>query len=62
MISFAEKIDATIVAEGIERSGEVEALATLGVRYGQGFFFGRPGPLPLPLLVGATGADRDSAA
>lgn len=62
LISFAEKIDATIVAEGIERSGEVEALATLGVRYGQGFFFGRPGPLPLPLLVGATGADRDSAA
>jgi EAL domain-containing protein (putative c-di-GMP-specific phosphodiesterase class I)/DNA-binding NarL/FixJ family response regulator len=62
LISFAEKIDATIVAEGIERSGEVEALASLGVRYGQGFFFGRPAPLPLPLLVGATGADRDSTA
>ena len=61
LISFAEKIDATIVAEGIERPAEVDALAELGVRYGQGFFFARPAPLPLPLLVGATGADRESA-
>jgi EAL domain-containing protein (putative c-di-GMP-specific phosphodiesterase class I)/DNA-binding NarL/FixJ family response regulator len=62
LISFAEKIDATIVAEGIERSAEVEKLAELGVRYGQGFFFARPAPLPLPLLVGATAADQDTAA
>jgi EAL domain-containing protein (putative c-di-GMP-specific phosphodiesterase class I)/DNA-binding NarL/FixJ family response regulator len=62
LISFAEKIDATIVAEGIERPGEVEALAELGVRYGQGYFFARPAPLPLPLLVGATAAERDTAA
>ena len=62
LISFAEKIDAMIIAEGIERPGEVEALADLGVRYGQGYFFARPAPLPLPLLVGATGADRDAAA
>ena len=61
LISFAEKIDATIVAEGIERPAEVDALAELGVRYGQGFYFARPAPLPLPLLVGATGADRESA-
>ena len=51
LISFAEKIDATIVAEGIERPAEVEKLSELGVRYGQGFFFARPAPLPLPLLV-----------
>jgi EAL domain-containing protein (putative c-di-GMP-specific phosphodiesterase class I)/DNA-binding NarL/FixJ family response regulator len=57
LISFAEKIDATIVAEGIERPAEVEKLAELGVRYGQGYFFARPAPLPLPLLVGATSAD-----
>jgi EAL domain-containing protein (putative c-di-GMP-specific phosphodiesterase class I)/DNA-binding NarL/FixJ family response regulator len=62
LISFAEKIDATIVAEGIERPAEVDALAELGVRYGQGFFFARPAPLPLPLLVGATAADRGTAA
>ena len=62
LISFAEKIDATIVAEGIERPAEVEKLSELGVRYGQGYFFARPGPLPLPLLVGATAADQDTAA
>ena len=62
LISFAEKIDATIVAEGIERPAEVEKLSELGVRYGQGYFFARPAPLPLPLLVGATAADQDSAA
>jgi EAL domain-containing protein (putative c-di-GMP-specific phosphodiesterase class I)/DNA-binding NarL/FixJ family response regulator len=62
LISFAEKIDATIVAEGIERPAEVDALADLGVRYGQGYFFARPAPLPLPLLVGATAADCDTAA
>ena len=62
LISFAEKIDATIVAEGIERLAEVEKLSELGVRYGQGYFFARPGPLPLPLLVGAGAADQDTAA
>ena len=62
LISFAEKIDATIVAEGIERPAEVEALADLGVRYGQGYFFARPAPLPLPLLVGASGADPGTSA
>jgi EAL domain-containing protein (putative c-di-GMP-specific phosphodiesterase class I) len=61
LISFAEKIDATIVAEGIERQAEVEKLTELGVRYGQGYYFARPGPLPLPLFVGAA-ADQDTAA
>jgi EAL domain-containing protein (putative c-di-GMP-specific phosphodiesterase class I) len=45
LISFAEKIEATIIAEGIERSAEVEALLNLGVSYGQGFFFAKPAPL-----------------
>lgn len=47
LISFAGRIDATIIAEGIERPSEVEALLELGVAYGQGFFLGRPGALPL---------------
>jgi EAL domain-containing protein (putative c-di-GMP-specific phosphodiesterase class I) len=45
LISFAEKIDATIIAEGIERRAEVSALGDLGVSYGQGFFFAKPAPL-----------------
>jgi EAL domain-containing protein (putative c-di-GMP-specific phosphodiesterase class I) len=35
----------TIVAEGIETAGELDALLELGVRYGQGFFLARPAPL-----------------
>jgi len=42
LISFADKIGATIVAEGIEREEEVAALRKLGVHYGQGFYLGRP--------------------
>ncbi len=45
LISFAEKIDATIIAEGIERRAEVAALVDLGVSYGQGFIFAKPAPL-----------------
>ena len=48
LISFAEDIDATIVAEGIETRGEIDALSDLGVRYGQGYLLGRPAPLPMP--------------
>lgn len=49
LISFAEKIGAKIVAEGIEREAELRALVDLGVGHGQGYFFARPGPLPLRL-------------
>jgi EAL domain-containing protein (putative c-di-GMP-specific phosphodiesterase class I) len=56
LISFAAKIDATIVAEGIERREEVAALKALGVDYGQGFFLAQPGPLPVALRREASGA------
>lgn len=42
LISFAEKIGATIVAEGIENESALAALRALGVEYGQGYFLGRP--------------------
>lgn len=48
LISFASRTDATIIAEGIELEQEVDALLELGVTYGQGFFFARPAPLPIP--------------
>ncbi|PYQ21085.1 MAG: hypothetical protein DMF81_16590 [Acidobacteria bacterium] len=34
--------DAVVIAEGIETQEESEALVGLGVRWGQGYFFGRP--------------------
>jgi EAL domain-containing protein (putative c-di-GMP-specific phosphodiesterase class I)/AmiR/NasT family two-component response regulator len=45
LISFADETGITIVAEGIETAGELEALSALGVRYGQGFHLARPAPL-----------------
>jgi EAL domain-containing protein (putative c-di-GMP-specific phosphodiesterase class I) len=41
---FAGRLDAALVAEGIERRAEQETLAGLAVPLGQGFLFGRPGP------------------
>jgi EAL domain-containing protein (putative c-di-GMP-specific phosphodiesterase class I)/FixJ family two-component response regulator len=47
LIGFARELPAEVIAEGIETSGELEALQELGVRYGQGFFLAAPGELPL---------------
>jgi EAL domain-containing protein (putative c-di-GMP-specific phosphodiesterase class I) len=45
LISFAAETNMTIIAEGIETAGELQALRELGVRYGQGFYLARPAPL-----------------
>ena len=45
LIEFADATGATIVAEGIERKEELEAIRALGVRFAQGFYLGRPGEL-----------------
>lgn len=42
LASIGRQIQATLVAEGIERPEEREALVELGVPYGQGFLLGRP--------------------
>lgn len=46
MVSFAERIGSTIVAEGIERPEERAVLRDLGVRHGQGWHFSRAMPVP----------------
>ena len=43
--AFADRIGSTIIAEGIEREGELQTLLELGIEYGQGFLLGRPAPL-----------------
>ena len=54
MVDFAGQCGAQIVAEGVERTGERDALAALGVPYAQGWLFGRalPPAAALPLLLG----------
>jgi EAL domain-containing protein (putative c-di-GMP-specific phosphodiesterase class I) len=46
--AFADRIDSTIIAEGIEQEGERRTLLELGIEYGQGFLLGRPAAAFLP--------------
>jgi EAL domain-containing protein (putative c-di-GMP-specific phosphodiesterase class I) len=58
--AFAEKMDSTIIAEGIEREGEKETLLDLGIDYGQGYLLARPAPLEnFDLTAPAAVDDRD---
>lgn len=47
LVSFADNIGVSLIAEGIETKAELAKLRELGVRYGQGFLFTRPVP-PFP--------------
>nr|WP_295081183.1 GGDEF domain-containing protein [uncultured Roseateles sp.] len=42
LLQLAETFGAQLVAEGIENAEELRVLRDLGVRYGQGWFIGRP--------------------
>jgi diguanylate cyclase (GGDEF)-like protein len=41
--AFAREVGARVVAEGVERREELEALRAMEIDYGQGWLFGRPG-------------------
>jgi len=45
MVSFAGKIGAVIVAEGVERPEERQVLRELGISYGQGWLFSKAMPV-----------------
>jgi EAL domain-containing protein (putative c-di-GMP-specific phosphodiesterase class I) len=56
LVECAHECKARVVAEGIERVGEFEAMRDLGVDFGQGFYFGQPTERPMavdPRLVRA---------
>ena len=44
LVSFADEMGITIVAEGIETPEELAELIRLGVPYGQGFYLAKPAP------------------
>ena len=46
MADLAGAVGAAIVAEHVETEEQAQALRELGIGYGQGWLFGRPGPLP----------------
>lgn len=46
-VSFTQKTNCEIIAEGIETEGELHRVIELGIVYGQGFFIARPNnPIP----------------
>jgi EAL domain-containing protein (putative c-di-GMP-specific phosphodiesterase class I) len=54
IVECAHEQDCLVVAEGVERVGQFEAVRELGVDFGQGFYFGQPTERPLevdPRLV-----------
>ena len=46
IVSFADNVNISTIAEGIETFEELRTVLHLGVRYGQGFFLGRPSTEP----------------
>jgi EAL domain-containing protein (putative c-di-GMP-specific phosphodiesterase class I)/DNA-binding NarL/FixJ family response regulator len=46
LVSFSAQIGATVVAEGVETAQQLDALRSVGIRYAQGFYLGKPGPAP----------------
>lgn len=44
LVRVAGRIDAAVIAEGVETEDEAAALLDAGTRYGQGFYFAHPGP------------------
>ena len=49
----AERTGATLLAEGIETTEHLERARALGATLGQGWYFGRPGPLSVDIPVAA---------
>lgn len=62
MVRFAEGLGAALVAEGIERDGELQALRDLGVGAGQGWLFSRalPPVAAFQYLSGAKAAPAEA--
>jgi EAL domain-containing protein (putative c-di-GMP-specific phosphodiesterase class I) len=46
VIQLASALGLDVVAEGVERRSQRDALIELGCRFGQGYLFGRPMPAP----------------
>lgn len=45
IVAIANAVQAEVIAEGVENEKQASRLKHMGVRYGQGYWFGRPLPL-----------------
>jgi len=46
MYDLARAVNAAVIAEMVETEQQASLMAEIGVQFGQGYLFGRPGPLP----------------
>jgi EAL domain-containing protein (putative c-di-GMP-specific phosphodiesterase class I) len=46
LASFSDEVGIAVIAEGIEKEKDLDALRAIRVPFGQGFHLGRPGPIP----------------
>lgn len=44
LVKYCENMNGILIAEGIEQKEELECLIQLGVKYGQGYYLGKPNP------------------
>ena len=51
IVAIANAVRAEVIAEGVENEKQASRLKSMGVRYGQGYWFGRPAPLADFLLM-----------
>lgn len=65
IVVLASRLGAQVVAEGVERTGELRVVSQMGINLVQGFLFGRPAPpgdLPVQgLLEGAIPPPEDAS-
>lgn len=52
-VTFAQKINSELIAEGIETQEEFLTLIKMGIHYGQGYYLARPDNPPPPVLLEA---------
>lgn len=58
IINAATSLGATIVAEGVESLDDLEVIRELGVRYAQGFLWGRPTTSAIPPQLNAPSEEK----
>ncbi len=53
LMRLAETFGTSLIAEGIETEAELQIVRDLGIDFGQGYFLGRPSPVPAMTVLNA---------
>ncbi|TPG14647.1 EAL domain-containing protein [Sphingomonas koreensis] len=61
VVRMCDTLGVTVIAEGIETVGELDALRAIGVRYVQGYYFAKPAFETLPPVMFGLGGARHAA-